>query len=345
MENKKLSFLVVGLGSMGKRRIRNLQYLGYKKIVGFDLRQDRCEEVSGLYKIPVFSSFENAVERVKPDALIISVPPDKHHLYIDWAFEHQTHFFVEASVLSTGYDEFIKKESEGKIVSAPSCTLCYHPAINTITEIINSGALGKLSSILYHSGQYLPDWHTFEKVSDFYVSNKETGGAREILPFELTWITQTFGFPQRATGIYKKTISIEGAPQIDDTYMLLADYGEFVLNLTVDVVSRYATRKMTINGEKKQLYWNWDDGNIKVYDPVRNAWEVITYKTMPSQEGYNKNITEQMYIEEIKNFIDAMEKKRPFKNTLANDLKVLEILYATEQSYNEKRSISLPWMG
>ena len=70
-----MSFLVVGLGSMGKRRIRNLQYLGYKKIVGFDLRQDRCEEVSGLYKIPVFSSFENAVERVKPDALIISVPP------------------------------------------------------------------------------------------------------------------------------------------------------------------------------------------------------------------------------------------------------------------------------
>jgi predicted dehydrogenase len=343
MEENKLSFLVIGLGSMGKRRIRNLQYLGYPNISGFDLREDRCKEASTIYKIPVFSAWEAALSKAKPTAVIISVPPDKHHLYINWAFESKTHFFVEASVLDTDYDLFIKKESESRIISAPSCTLSYHPAIIKITDLVNTGYLGKLSSILYHSGQYLPDWHTYEKVSDYYVSNKSTGGAREILPFELTWLTQSFGFPIQATGIYKKTISIDGAPDIDDTYMLLADYGTFALNLTVDVVSRYATRKMTINGDKKQLFWNWEDGNIKIYDPVNGQWEVIAYDAMPSQVGYNKNITEQMYIEEVSNFVDAIEGKRPFRNSLANDLKVLQILYALEQSYAKKKPIKLPW--
>lgn len=38
-----MRFLVVGLGSMGKRRIRNLQELGFNKIVGFDIRKDRTK--------------------------------------------------------------------------------------------------------------------------------------------------------------------------------------------------------------------------------------------------------------------------------------------------------------
>ena len=246
-------------------------------------------------------------------------------------------------MLDTGYDMFIRRESENKIISAPSCTLAYHPAIAKITDIVNTGYLGKLSSIIYHSGQYLPDWHTYENVGDYYVSNKSTGGAREIIPFELTWLTQSFGFPKQATGVYKKTISIDGAPDIDDTYMLLADYGTFMLNLTVDVVSRYATRRMTINGDKGQLYWNWEDGEIKIFDPILGTWEIITYEAMPSQEGYNKNITEQMYIEEISNFIDAIKGKRPFRNSLKNDLKVLQILYALEQSYTDKKLVKLPW--
>ena len=40
-----MKFLVIGLGSMGKRRIRNLKYLKYKEIIGYDIRRERREEV------------------------------------------------------------------------------------------------------------------------------------------------------------------------------------------------------------------------------------------------------------------------------------------------------------
>ena len=39
----QLTFLIVGLGSMGKRRIRNLRANGEEKIIGFDIRIDRLK--------------------------------------------------------------------------------------------------------------------------------------------------------------------------------------------------------------------------------------------------------------------------------------------------------------
>lgn len=41
-----MKFLICGLGSMGKRRIRNLKQLNQKELIGFDIRKDRCDEVN-----------------------------------------------------------------------------------------------------------------------------------------------------------------------------------------------------------------------------------------------------------------------------------------------------------
>jgi len=40
----KETFLVTGSGSMGKRRIGNLQILGVSNVNGVDVRKDRCIE-------------------------------------------------------------------------------------------------------------------------------------------------------------------------------------------------------------------------------------------------------------------------------------------------------------
>ena len=46
-----MRFLVVGLGSMGKRRVRCLLALKDKNIAGFDLRKDRVKEAQKKYNI------------------------------------------------------------------------------------------------------------------------------------------------------------------------------------------------------------------------------------------------------------------------------------------------------
>jgi len=324
--------LVIGLGSMGKRRVRNLQVLGIKNIIGLDNRDDRREETEKNYHIKTISSFDEAIANYKFDGFVISLPPAIHHIYMKKALELGIPAFIEASVVDTDFEQMIREAKEKNVCLAPSCTLFFHPAIKKIAEILQNNELGKISNFLYHSGQYLPDWHTYEDVSEYYVSNKETGGGREIVPFELTWITLVLGFPKRVVGLYKNTIQIKGADDIDDTYNLLMDYGQSIFNLSVDVVSRYATRRLVINGDKKQLYWNWDDNMIKIYDPESNDWEEIIYETLSAQIGYNKNITEQMYIDEMAAFLKAANNEQPFPNTLEHDHKVLKVLYAVESS-------------
>jgi predicted dehydrogenase len=327
-----MNFLITGLGSMGKRRIRCLKALGYSSIFGFDLREDRRQEATEKHGIVCFGEIEQALAASRADALIISVPPDAHHIYMRLALARKIPFFVEASVLDTGLDEIKAEVRRVGVVAAPSATLMFHPAIQDISRILHSGALGKVSSILFHSGQYLPDWHTYERVSDYYVSNPATGGAREIVPFELTWFTRLFGFPQSVSGQVRKTINIVGAERIDDTYNVLMDYGSFLAVMTVDVVSRCATRRLLINGDRRQLVWDWGRQCVELYDPEKGEWETRPYKMSGAAAGYNANIGENMYIEELRAFIDAVAGGEPFVNSLESDHRVLRLLYEIERS-------------
>ena len=329
-----MNFLIVGLGSMGKRRVRCLKALGYENndIAGFDLREDRRKEAEQKYGIKTYSDIGKALDAEKPSAFVISVPPDFHHIYMKTAIENGIHFFVEASVVDTDMDIIKEKLRNTDIVAAPSATLLFHPAIKVISEIIKNGKLGKISNIIFHSGQYLPDWHTYEKVEEYYVSNPATGGAREIVPFELTWLTNLFGLPERVCGNVRKTIAIEGAEKIDDTYNFLLDYEDVLASITIDAVSRHATRRLVINGDQKQLIWDWNLNNVQVYDPLTNKWENISYEMKAAESGYNLNIGENMYIDELNAFIQAIEEKKPFINSIENDHNVLKLLYAIEQA-------------
>jgi hypothetical protein len=96
-----------------------------------------------------------------------------------------------------------------------------------------------------------------------------------------------------------------------------------------------------INGDKKQLYWNWDENVIKIFDPETSDWESHSYEAAAAQSGYNKNITEQMYIDEIASFISAINKESKFPNSLEHDKAVLNLLYSVEKSDLKNKIISL----
>jgi predicted dehydrogenase len=328
-----INILVIGLGSMGKRRIRCLRALGIKDIRGYDTRADRRAEVRSLWPdVRCNDSLEATLSECRFDAWVISVPPAMHVHYMQRAAQVRTPFFVEASVTDDGLIGVMGAVAEASIVAAPSRTLCYHPAIKEIKRIVNSSELGKISNILYHSGQYLPDWHVYESVSEYYVSEPATGGCREILPFELTWFTDIFGFPKRVAGNFRRTVTIAGAEKIDDTYNCLLDYDKHLAVITVDVVSRYATRRLVINGSDKQLHWSWDQASVQVFDPGANAWSSREYAVAPAASGYNPNITEGMYLEETNAFLDAVRGIEMYPTTLEMDHRVLRLLYQIEAS-------------
>ena len=86
-----MKFLIIGLGSMGKRRIRNLKKIGQNKITGFDVRKDRRDEARRKYQIETYEDVEEAINQ-KPNLIIISTPPDLHLKYVKIAIKIKFHF-------------------------------------------------------------------------------------------------------------------------------------------------------------------------------------------------------------------------------------------------------------
>lgn len=323
-----MKFLVIGLGSMGKRRVRCLQALGYTDIIGYDPREDRQLESNTKYSIKTINSLDK-VNLSEFDAFVISTPPDKHLQYAKLAIDNNKPAFIEASVILEEVKE-IKSFNKQNVFLAPSCTLRFHPMIKDITSIIKSEKYGKVTNFTYHSGQYLPDWHPWEKVDEFYVSNRITGGAREVVPFELTWIVDTIGWPNEVKGVFEKTLDF-GA-NIEDTYAFILKYSDKIGCVMVDAAARYAIRNLVINLEKAQIQWRWDDSFFKLYESVTNRWVTFNQSEFSASPGYNKNIGEVMYVEEVACFIKGIKSNSFYPNSIDNDIKILELLNSIENS-------------
>lgn len=323
-------FLVIGLGSMGKRRVRCLMALGVESenIIGIDNREDRCVEAREKYGISIVRE-EQEVDFSEIKAIIVSLPPDKHYIGVEIAVRHNKPVFVEASVVLEEVEQ-MKEQNKENIFIAPSCTFVYHPMIKEIKRIVQSEKYGKVTNFSYHSGQYLPDWHPWESVNDFYVSNRRTGGAREIVPYELTWITDIFGIPKEIKGYFRKTMDVKC--DIEDSYVGCIDYGDIIGSLLVDVVGRNAVRNLIINFEKAQLQWRCEKEQLEIYEVESSTWKYVKQPEMIHEEGYSANINENMYIEEIDAFLKGIEDRKLYGNTVDKDIEVLKLLKQLEDS-------------
>lgn len=327
-----LKFLVVGLGSMGKRRVRNLQAIGVDDIAGFDIREDRRSEAAEKYGIVVYAEFTSALENFCPDVLVISTSPEQHMAYAWHGLEHGLSCFIEASVVDADRILELHRRTVGtSVLMAPSCTMREFPGPKKIKELIQAGVIGRPLNLNYQTGQYLPDWHPWENIQDFYVSSRETGGCREIVPFELTWLNDIFGEPE-AIGCVKAKLTDMNA-DIDDLYHCLLRYPEGLLaNITVEVVSRpQVTRELRILGTDGQLVFSADENCVRYANNKTPNWVRFDLGGGTIESGYVN--PEEPYISEMRAFVLAVTQRNKsiFPNTLLDDYRVLKTLYRLEE--------------
>jgi predicted dehydrogenase len=328
----EMKFLVVGLGSMGKRRVRNLQALGEQRIAGFDLRDDRRGEAASKYGIATFASFDEAIATFAPDALVISVSPESHMHYAWQGLERGLSCFIEASVVEAERILALSEVVRGRpIVMAPSCTMRYFPGPRKVKEILQSQRLGRVLNLNYQTGQYLPDWHPWEDIGSFYVSRRDTGGGREIVPFELTWLNDLFGLPAPLACVKAKLTDMPA--DIDDIYHCLLAYPQGVLaNVTVEVISRpAATRELRVLCSEGELVMSADENCVRYMAAGDADWTRIGLGGGTVESGYIN--PEEPYISEMADFVAAARSGNPalFPNTLKDDWDVLQVLRGLEQ--------------
>jgi predicted dehydrogenase len=324
-----MKILVIGLGSMGKRRIRNLTAIGNIDIAGFDIRKDRTKFALEELKILVYDDITNAINDFKPNALIVSTSPESHMKFANVAEENGLDCFIEASVTDIeGIRSLCAKIEDQDLIFAPSCTMKYFSGPRIIKNLISEKIIGDVLSINYQTGQYLPDWHPWEDISDYYVSRNETGGAREIVPFELTWLKPIFGEIQIISCIKAKLGRF--IADIDDYYQFNLRFNQSTIaNITIEVLSRpFAMRKMNIIGTEGTI--RLDSSSVSYATSKNPNWITLNLESGTVVEGYIN--PEEPYIMEMQDFLTAVQTRNKglFPNSLKEDADLLELLNEIE---------------
>lgn len=321
-----MNICVIGLGSMGKRRIRLLNSLiENSMIIGIEKDQERIRSVANEYGIECYPSLSDV--QVKLDCAFVCTSPQFHSKIIRECLEKGLNVFSEINLISDLYEENIQMAKEkGKILFLSSTPL-YKEEMKLIDRKIKQN--GKICAYQYHVGQYLPDWHPWDNLKNFFVSNKETNGCRELLAIELPWIQNTFGKIERVNVLKRTLTNLKlGFP---DTYSIQIEHiNGNVGTLTVDVVSRQAVRMLEIFNEDIYIKWNGTPDSLFEKDIISGELRKISAGEYMHEQGYGDFINEYAYAKEIEDFFEVLKGKEPLYS-FEKDIETLKIIDAIER--------------
>ena len=321
-----MNILVIGLGSMGKRRIRLIRQIDKSIVIfGVDSREDRRKEAEELHGVTTFADLDLALEN-KYDAALICTSPLSHAALIAKCLDKNLHVFTEINLVSDGYEKNMKTAQERGLMLFLSSTFCYRDEVSYISDAVKASK--STLSYTYHVGQYLPDWHPWENYTDYFIGDSRTNGCREIMAIELPWITKTFG---KITDVHvKKGKKTNLKIGYNDSYLLLLEHENGTQGtVAVDVVSRKAVRNLEVFGEDLYLTWDGSSNGLKRYDiEKKEEKQVALYDVVDKQDNYAAFIVENAYKNEIKTFFDIIASNGAVKaaHEFADDLEILTLI-------------------
>lgn len=321
-----MKICVIGLGSMGRRRIRLLkQFYEEITIVGIDQNADRVRNVADEYKINCFYALSDIPKGF--DCAFVCTSPQSHASIIKECLENNLHIFSEINLLNELYDENIKLAKQRERVLFLSSTPLYKQEMQIINRKIKKN--GRPCAYQYHVGQYLPDWHPWDDLKDFFVSNKNTNGCRELLSIELPWICHVFGEIKAIHVLKAKLTNLK--IDFPDTYLVQIEHQNNNFgNLAIDVVSRQAVRKLEIFNEEIYIRWDGTPETLYEKDIISGVLSQIPAGKYIHENGYSESVNEYAYIKEIEDFFDAINGKEPLYS-FEKDKKILDIINEIER--------------
>jgi predicted dehydrogenase len=153
----------VGLGPWGRNLVRNfdeLADLAWLCDVDDERRADLAQRYPGA---KMASNFEEVLADDSVDAVVVATPVPTHHDLARRALEAGKHVFVEKPPAMRGVEmeELCELAEERGRVLMPGHLLLYHPGVQKLKEIVDSGDLGDVLCV-YGNRQNLGTIRTHE---------------------------------------------------------------------------------------------------------------------------------------------------------------------------------------
>ena len=324
-----MKIIVIGLGSMGKRRIRLLSEKKEIQLFGIDSQECRCEEVKEKFGIKCYASIAEAVAAEHPDAAIISTSPLSHAAIIQECLTYNLHVFTEINLVADGYAENMALAKEKGKVLFLSSTFLYRKETQAIIEKANKANCPL--NYIYHIGQYLPDWHPWESYNNYFIGNPRTNGCREIMAIDLPWLVTAFGQIKRVCAIKSKNTELN--INYNDNYFITIEHergnkGVFA----VDVMTRKPIRHIDVYGESFQMSWNGTADSLQEYNIETKEMQTIQFDDASEHvDGYAAFITENPYREELNAFLAQIANPKAVPAwTFEKDFELLKVINQIE---------------
>ncbi len=315
-----MRFLIVGFGSIGRRHFRNLLSLGERDILFYRTHHSTLEN-DELEGFPVETDLSVALG-YQPDAIIIANPSAYHLDAAIPAARHGCHILLEKPISHSmqRVDEFSEIVQKSRSRVLVGFQFRYHPNLIKIKELLESQRIGRVLSFRSHWGEYLPGWHPWEDYRESYASKKELGGGVLLsLCHNFDYLRWLFGETRVHSALlgYNSGLRIE----VEDTadVSLVCDqeiYGSLHLNFIQLPGKHY----LEIIGNEGSIFWNYYQNRVDLY--TFDAAGEVRMESYSTPEGFDRN---DLFIEEMKHFIDVINGEAEPICSLTDGIKALEL--------------------
>jgi len=329
-----MKYLIAGLGSIGRRHLRNLLALGEKDIVLYRTRKSTMPE-DDLAEFPQETNLHDALKKYQPDAVIVSNPTAFHLDAAIPAAEMGCAILLEKPISHSmdRLDELhgiVKKHGSKVLVGFQ---FRFHPGLMKAKELISNGELGRLISAHVHFGEYLPAWHPWEDYRQGYAARADMGGgvigtqshSLDYLPWLMGRVESVWGFTAKLSDL---EVDVEDTAKIG-----LRFEGGTLGSLHLDYNQQPPEHYFTIIGTNGTLKWNLSDGATRIYRLEKKDWDVY-----PLPAEWERNV---MFMEQMKHFVDVVHGKASPSCSLEDGVRVMKLISAIRESQKTEKLIKL----
>jgi predicted dehydrogenase len=356
-----MKFLVIGGGSMGRRRLRDLVYLRPGQVSLLEVDGKRAQEISQKFGVPAYTSIEQAMDS-GPGALVVSTPPALHERFVRQAMRLKIHVFCELPfVLDThALAELSQQAAAAKLVLGVSGTIRFYPPYSLIRQLLSQGSIGKPLYLEYSLGNHIADWHPYEDYRNFYASDVNLGGAgMDMILHELSPIQWWLGPIRSVSARLAKVSSLEiKGPDLHDM-LLTFDSGSrgFFHHDVIEMGT--VGRHIRIVGDAGTLEWHQNQPAIRLMNAQNKNSRQVPFSESPdwqfalaaseemravlakqaaasgaipspsaAQYTYESN-----YLREMRHFVEAAEGRHPYTtSSVSEELQTLRVFEAIQKS-------------
>lgn len=329
-----MRFLICGLGSVGRRHLRNLKALGYDDVVllrsGESTLSD--DELTGL---PVERDLRQALKRWEPEAVVIANPTAYHLEIAIPAAAAGCDLLIEKPL---SHSTQLVEDLRSAVVRGKGRVLVgfqfrFHPGLKAVHRLLREEAIGRPLSAGAHWGEFLPNWHPWEDHRRSYSARTDLGGG------VILTLSHPIDYLRWLLGEVESVVAAHGT--LGDLGIEVEDTAEIVLRFVTGPLGaihlnynqRPTSHWLEIVGTQGTLCWNDSDGVVRLYRAGPDRWE-----SFPPPEGFERN---SMFLDEMRHFVQVVAGKAEPVCDLEDGVQALLIATAAKVSSSEARWIRI----